>query len=60
LILLEVGCNVGEPVSKDYGTRSNESSGKVKWVQSDIDAAAKDSDHMVGAEERFNLAMARQ
>jgi hypothetical protein len=29
-------------------------------VQIDIDAAAKDADHMIGAEERFNLAMARQ
>jgi arylsulfatase len=35
-------------------------SGKVNWVQIDIDAAAKDADHMIGAEERFNLAMARQ
>jgi arylsulfatase A-like enzyme len=57
---LEVGCDVGEPVSKDYGTRGNEFSGKVKWVQIDIDAAAQDADHMIGAEERFNLAMARQ
>jgi hypothetical protein len=29
-------------------------------VQIDIDAAAKDADHMIGAEERFKLAMARQ
>ena len=26
----------------------------------DIDAAAKDIDHMIGAEERFMVAMARQ
>jgi arylsulfatase len=56
----EVGCDLGEPVSPDYGARGNEFSGKVSWVQIDIDAAAKDIDHMIGAEERFQLAMARQ
>jgi Sulfatase len=57
---MEVGCDVGEPVSEDYGPRGNEFNGKIKWVQIDIDVAAKDADHMIGAEERFNLAMARQ
>jgi hypothetical protein len=57
---MEVGCDVGEPVSPDYGPRGNEFSGKVNWVQIDIDAAAKDVDHKIGAEERFQLAMARQ
>jgi arylsulfatase len=57
---LEVGCDVGEPVSEDYGPRGNEFTGKVKWVQIDIDKAAKDVDHMIGAEERFRFVMARQ
>jgi arylsulfatase len=57
---MDVGCDVGEPVSPDYGPRNNAFSGKVSWVQIDIDAAAKDVDHMIGAEERFHLAMARQ
>jgi arylsulfatase len=57
---LEVGCDMGEPVSEDYPARANEFSGKVNWVQIDIDAAAKDADHMIGAEERFHAAMARQ
>jgi arylsulfatase len=57
---LEVGCDVGEPVSEDYGPKNNSFSGKVNWVQIDIDSAAKDEDHTVGAEERFQLAMARQ
>jgi hypothetical protein len=56
----EVGCDVGEPVSEDYGPRDNKFSGAVKWVQIDIDAAAKDIDHMIKAEERFQLVMARQ
>jgi len=57
---LEVGCDVGEPVSPDYGPVDNEFNGTVNWVQIDVDAAAKDVDHMIGAEERFRLAMARQ
>jgi arylsulfatase len=56
----EIGCDLGEPVSPDYGPRGNAFAGKVKWVQIDIDAAAKDVDHMIGAEERFKVAMARQ
>jgi arylsulfatase len=57
---LEVGCDVGEPVSPDYGPRDNAFNSKVKWVQIDIDAATKDVDHMIGADERFQLAVARQ
>jgi arylsulfatase len=56
----EVGCDLGEPVSPDYGARGNEFSGTVHWVQIDIDAAAKDIDHTLGAEERYHLAVARQ
>jgi hypothetical protein len=33
---MEVGCDVGEPVSPDYGPRGNEFSGKIKWVQIDM------------------------
>jgi arylsulfatase len=57
---LDIGCDAGEPVSEDYGPKDNAFNGKVQWVQIDVDAAAADADHMVGAEERFNLAMARQ
>jgi arylsulfatase len=57
---LEVGSDAGEPVSEDYGVRGNEFNGKIAWVQIDIDTAAKDIDHLIGAEERFQIAMARQ
>jgi arylsulfatase len=57
---MEIGCDVGEPVSPDYGSRGNAFNGTIRWVQIDIDAAAKDVDHSIGAEERFHLAMARQ
>jgi arylsulfatase len=56
----DIGADIGEPVSPDYGTDGNAFNGKVAWVQIDIDDAAKDTDHMLGAEERFNLAMTRQ
>jgi arylsulfatase len=57
---MEVGCDVGEPVPPDYGPRENEFNGKINWVQIDVEAAAKDVDDMIGADERFQLAMARQ
>jgi arylsulfatase A-like enzyme len=57
---LDVGRDVGEPVSPDYAQTANVFTGKVNWVQIDVDAAAKDADHMIGAEERFMVAMARQ
>ncbi|HKE60128.1 MAG TPA: arylsulfatase [Pyrinomonadaceae bacterium] len=57
---LDIGADLGEPVSPDYAARGNEFNGKVNWVQIDIDAAAKDVDHKLGVEERFKVAMARQ
>jgi len=57
---MDVGCEAGEPVSPDYGPRDNAFSGKINWVRIDIDEAAKNADHLIGAEERFKLAMARQ
>jgi arylsulfatase len=57
---LEVGCDMGVPVSPDYGPHGNDFNGKINWVQIDIDAAAKDLDHMIAPEERFKLMMARQ
>ena len=56
---MEIGSDVGEPVSPDYGPRGNAFTGTIKWVQMDIDVAAK-ADHVIGPEERFQLAMARQ
>ncbi len=48
------------PVSDDYGPRDNEFTGKVRWVQLDIDEAAEDLDHLISPEERLRIAMARQ
>ena len=35
-------------------------SGRVRWVQIDIDEAAEDVDHLITPEERLRIAMARQ
>jgi arylsulfatase len=51
---------MGMPVSPDYGVRGNHFNGKINWVQIDIDAAAKDVDHMIAPDERFQLMMAKQ
>ena len=56
----EVGSDAGAPVSDDYGPGDNAFSGKVTWVQIDIDSAAEDVDHLISPAERFRLAMAKQ
>lgn len=56
----EVGSDAGSPVSNEYGPTGNAFTGKVKWVQIDIDDAAPDADHLIAPEERFRLAMAKQ
>ena len=54
----DVGKETGSPVSPDYGTSDNKFSGNVNWVQ--IDLEKDDHDHLISAEERFQIAMARQ
>jgi len=56
----DVGSDAGAPVSEDYGTRDNRFTGKVNWVEIDVDKAAEDLDHLISPEERFHLAMAKQ
>ena len=43
----DVGSDTGTPVSDDYTPRTSRFSGKVDWVQLDIDAAAEDVDHYI-------------
>ena len=56
----DVGSDAATPVSDDYGPGASEFTGRVRWVQIDIDAAAGDNDHLITAEERLRIAMARQ
>jgi arylsulfatase len=54
----DVGKEGGSPVSPDYAPTGNEFSGKINWVQ--IDLEKDDHDHLISPEERFRVAMARQ
>ena len=56
----DVGSDTATPVSDDYGPKDSEFTGKVRWVQIDVDAAAEDADHLITPEERLRVAMARQ
>jgi arylsulfatase A-like enzyme len=56
---LDLGRDSATPVSDDHGP-DNRFTGRVRWVQIDIDEAAEDVDHLIGAEERLRIAMARQ
>jgi arylsulfatase A-like enzyme len=56
----DVGSDSATPVSDDYGPKDSAFTGRVRWVQLDIDAAAEDVDHLISPEERLHVAMARQ
>jgi arylsulfatase A-like enzyme len=56
----EVSSDGGTPVSDDYGPKDTAFTGRVRWVQIDLDDAAEDLDHLITPEERFRIAMARQ
>lgn len=56
----DVGADAGAPVSEDYGHGESTFSGSVSWVQIDLDGAAVNEQHLLTAEQRFRLAMARQ
>jgi arylsulfatase A-like enzyme len=56
----DVGSDSSTPVSDDYGPKDSAFTGRVRWVQIDIDEAAEDLDHLITPEERLRIAMARQ
>jgi arylsulfatase A-like enzyme len=56
----DVGTDGGTPVSDDYGPKDSRFTGRIRWVQLDIDEAAEDLDHLITPEERLRIAMARQ
>lgn len=56
----DVGADTASPVSDDHTSAGSRFTGTVEWVQVDVDAAAEDFDHLITAEERLNIAMARQ
>jgi arylsulfatase A-like enzyme len=56
----DIGGDAATPVSDDYGPKDSAFTGRVNWVQLDIDEAAEDLDHLITPEERLRVAMARQ
>jgi hypothetical protein len=56
----DIGNDSATPVSDDYGSAGNEFTGRVAWVEIDIDQSAADTDHLMGPQERYRIAMARQ
>jgi hypothetical protein len=54
------GSDSATPVSDDYGPKDSTFTGRVRWVQIDIDAAAEDVDHLISPEKRLHIAMTRQ
>jgi len=56
----DVGGDSATPVSDDYGPKDAAFTGRVRWIQIDIDDAAEDLDHLITDEERLRIAMARQ
>jgi arylsulfatase A-like enzyme len=56
----DIGSDSATPVSDDYGPKDSGFTGRVRWVQIDLDEAAEDLDHLISPEERYRIAMARQ
>ena len=56
----DVGKDTGTGVTPDYTTGDNNFTGRVHWVQIDIDDKAENLDHLITPEERLRVAMARQ
>jgi len=56
---LDLGRDTATPVSDDHGS-DNAFTGRVRWVQIDIDDAAEDVDHLISPDELLRVAMARQ
>jgi len=55
-----LGADLGTPVGDDYASADSAFTGRIEWVQIDVDDAAEDPDHLISPEERFRVALARQ
>ena len=55
----DLGRDSATPVSDDH-SYDNGFTGRLRWVQIDIDEAAEDLDHLISPEELYRVATARQ
>ncbi len=56
----DLGSDSATPVTDDIEAGKTEFSGRVNWVEIDLGDDAADTDHLITAEERLRVAMARQ
>jgi arylsulfatase len=54
----DVGSDTGSPASPDYGPTGNKFCGEIAWVRLDI--GPDSHDHLVTADDKLTIAMARQ
>jgi arylsulfatase len=54
----DVGCDNGSTVSDEYEESASRFPGVVNWVE--IDVGVDDADHIISADERWRVSMARQ
>ena len=56
----DIGADSATPVSDDDDSDTSSFTGRVRWVQIDLGADAKDADHLISAAERYRVAVAIQ
>ena len=56
----DVGSDRCTPVSDDYEPADSDFNGRINWIQIDLGEDAKDADHLITPEERYQLAVALQ
>ena len=56
----DVGTDTATGVTDDLDKSNVDFTGEVNWVQIDLGDAAHDFDHLITADERYRIAMARQ
>jgi arylsulfatase A-like enzyme len=56
----DIGYESGTTVSPDYTAHTSRFNGTIAWVQIDLGDDAQDADHYLTAEERLQVALARQ
>ena len=54
----DIGSDTGTAVSDDYTSEGSHFTGTINWVQ--IDLGGENADHLISADERVRVAMARQ
>ncbi len=56
----DVGSDRCTPVSDDYSTGDSDFNGRIDWIQIDLGEDAQNADHLITAEERFQIKVALQ